>query len=171
LRLNRPMGPTGANLLAIPAIAFFANPRRALAGCWSEKCGPRKRTLSRTVGGRILTPESTLSVPLRSVHTLRSTDGFSGSTATQKQEDRRKWPYSDNGTGVGLAADVVVVTPEDIERFGDSPALIIEPAPREGKVVYAASPNRYPPDDPREWLNRARFSTRRHRRLSPWPLL
>jgi hypothetical protein len=73
--------------------------------------------------------------------------------------------------GVGRAADVVVVTPEDIERFGDSPALIIEPAPREGKVVYAASPNRYPPDDPREWLNRARFSTRRHRRLSPWPLL
>lgn len=40
---------------------------------------------------------------------------------------------------VGGALDMVVVTPEDIERFGDSPALIIEPALREGKVVYAAS--------------------------------
>lgn len=41
--------------------------------------------------------------------------------------------------GVGRAVDVVVVTPEDIERFGGSPALIIEPALREGRVVYAAS--------------------------------
>ena len=40
--------------------------------------------------------------------------------------------------GVGRAVDVVVVTPEDIERFGDSPALVIEPALREGKVIYAA---------------------------------
>ncbi len=39
--------------------------------------------------------------------------------------------------GVGRAVDVVVVTPEDIERFGDSPALVIEPALREGKVIYA----------------------------------
>jgi predicted nucleotidyltransferase len=37
---------------------------------------------------------------------------------------------------VGQAADVVVVTPEDVERYRDSPALIIEPALREGKVVY-----------------------------------
>jgi hypothetical protein len=40
--------------------------------------------------------------------------------------------------GVGRAVDVVVVTPEDIERFGASPALFIEPALREGKVIYAA---------------------------------
>ena len=40
--------------------------------------------------------------------------------------------------GVGRAVDVVVVTPEDIERFGDSPALVIESALREGKVIYAA---------------------------------
>src|SRR5512142_776703 len=33
--------------------------------------------------------------------------------------------------------DVIVVTPEDIERYGHSPALIIEPALREGRVVYA----------------------------------
>ena len=38
--------------------------------------------------------------------------------------------------GVGRAVDVVV-TPEDIERFGDSPALVIEPGLREGKVIYA----------------------------------
>ncbi len=40
--------------------------------------------------------------------------------------------------GVGQAVDVVVVTPEDIERFGDSPALVLRPALREGTVVYSA---------------------------------
>ena len=40
--------------------------------------------------------------------------------------------------GVGEAVDVVVVTPEDIERYGESPALVIAPALKEGKVVYAA---------------------------------
>lgn len=39
--------------------------------------------------------------------------------------------------GVGQAVDVVVVTPEDVERYKDSPALVIEPALREGKVIYA----------------------------------
>jgi predicted nucleotidyltransferase len=41
--------------------------------------------------------------------------------------------------GVGRAVDVVVVTPEDIERFGTSPALVVEPALREGQVVYDAA--------------------------------
>lgn len=40
--------------------------------------------------------------------------------------------------GVGQAVDVLVVTPEDIERYGDCFALVIYPAVREGKVVYAA---------------------------------
>ena len=39
--------------------------------------------------------------------------------------------------GVGRAVDVVVVTPEDIERYKDSFALVIQPALREGRVVYA----------------------------------
>ena len=43
-----------------------------------------------------------------------------------------------NLIGVGQAVDVVVVTPEDVERYGDCPALIIEPALREGKVVYGS---------------------------------
>ena len=42
-----------------------------------------------------------------------------------------------NLVGVGQAVDVVVVTPEDVERYKDSFALVIEPALREGKVVYA----------------------------------
>ena len=42
-----------------------------------------------------------------------------------------------NLIGVGQAVDVVVVTPEDIERYRDSFALVIEPALREGKVIYA----------------------------------
>jgi uncharacterized protein len=40
--------------------------------------------------------------------------------------------------GIPVAVDVIVVTPEDIERYKNSSVLIIEPALREGKVVYAA---------------------------------
>jgi predicted nucleotidyltransferase len=40
--------------------------------------------------------------------------------------------------GVGQAVDIVVVTPEDVERYRDSMALVIRPALEEGKVVYAA---------------------------------
>jgi predicted nucleotidyltransferase len=39
--------------------------------------------------------------------------------------------------GVGQAVDIVVVTPEDVERYRDSIALVIRPALEEGKVVYA----------------------------------
>ena len=34
--------------------------------------------------------------------------------------------------------DVVVVTPDDVERYKDSPALVIRSALREGRVLYAA---------------------------------
>ena len=40
--------------------------------------------------------------------------------------------------GVGAAVDVVVVTPEDVDRYRDSPALVIKHALAEGKVVYEA---------------------------------
>ena len=40
--------------------------------------------------------------------------------------------------GVGQAVDIIVVTPEDIERYKDSFAVVIYPALKEGKVVYAA---------------------------------
>lgn len=38
--------------------------------------------------------------------------------------------------GVDLPADVIVVTPKDIERNRDTPGTIIRCALREGKVVY-----------------------------------
>jgi predicted nucleotidyltransferase len=41
--------------------------------------------------------------------------------------------------GVGAAVDAIVVTPEDVERFKDSHALVIKPALREGNVVYEAA--------------------------------
>ena len=43
-----------------------------------------------------------------------------------------------NLIGVGQAVDVIVVTPEEVERYKDRAALVIYPAVREGKVVYAA---------------------------------
>lgn len=35
--------------------------------------------------------------------------------------------------------DVIVATPEDVERYGRSHALVLKPALREGKVVYDAA--------------------------------
>jgi predicted nucleotidyltransferase len=40
--------------------------------------------------------------------------------------------------GKGAPVDVVVVTPEEVERYGDSPYLVIHPALTEGRVVYGA---------------------------------
>jgi predicted nucleotidyltransferase len=40
--------------------------------------------------------------------------------------------------GKGAPVDVVVVTPEEVERYRDSRYLVIQPALREGKVVYGA---------------------------------
>ena len=44
-----------------------------------------------------------------------------------------------NLRGVGAAVDVVVVTPDDIDRYKDSHALVIKPALRDGRVVYGAA--------------------------------
>jgi len=38
--------------------------------------------------------------------------------------------------GVGLPKDVIVVTPEEVERYRDTVGTIIYPALREGKVLY-----------------------------------
>jgi predicted nucleotidyltransferase len=40
--------------------------------------------------------------------------------------------------GVGFAADVVVVTEEDLEEQKDNPGMVIHAAVGEGRVVYAA---------------------------------
>ncbi|HEV2969882.1 MAG TPA: nucleotidyltransferase domain-containing protein [Pirellulales bacterium] len=40
--------------------------------------------------------------------------------------------------GAAEAVDVIVVTPEEVERYRDEFCLVIYPALREGKVVYAA---------------------------------
>lgn len=40
--------------------------------------------------------------------------------------------------GIEEAVDVVVVKPEDVERYKDEHSLIIAPALREGRVVYDA---------------------------------
>ena len=41
--------------------------------------------------------------------------------------------------GVNTAVDLVVATPEDVERYRDSHALVYKPALREGLVVYDAA--------------------------------
>ena len=39
---------------------------------------------------------------------------------------------------IDQTVDLIVVTPEDIEMYGQSPALVLEPALREGRVLYAS---------------------------------
>ncbi len=41
-----------------------------------------------------------------------------------------------NMRGVRQPVDIVVVTTEDVQQFGDSPWLVIHPALKEGRVVY-----------------------------------
>ena len=50
--------------------------------------------------------------------------------------------------GVGAAVDVVVVTPDDIERHADSHALVIKTAMEEGRVVHEEQRNVPSDDDP-----------------------
>ena len=40
--------------------------------------------------------------------------------------------------GIGIPKDIIVATPEDIERYKDTIGLIYRPALKEGKVLYAA---------------------------------
>lgn len=41
-----------------------------------------------------------------------------------------------NMFGAGAAVDIIVATPEDIERYGESPYLVYLPALRDGRVIY-----------------------------------
>ncbi len=43
-----------------------------------------------------------------------------------------------NLRGVDAAVDVILVSPQDLERYRHSHALVIKPALREGRVVYDA---------------------------------
>ena len=40
---------------------------------------------------------------------------------------------------VGAAVDAIVVTPDDVEHYKDTHALVIKPALQEGRTVYEAS--------------------------------
>lgn len=44
-----------------------------------------------------------------------------------------------NLIGIGQPVDVIVVTPEDLDKYGDSHALVVSPALEEGIEVYHAS--------------------------------
>lgn len=43
-----------------------------------------------------------------------------------------------NLLGFGFAADIIVVTEEDVRKFADEPSLVICPALEEGKEIYRA---------------------------------
>lgn len=40
--------------------------------------------------------------------------------------------------GVGQAVDVILLTPEEVERYRRLPYLVVAPALAEGRIVYAA---------------------------------
>lgn len=39
-------------------------------------------------------------------------------------------------SGIGVAKDIVLATPDEIRRYGDAIGTILRPALREGKVLY-----------------------------------
>lgn len=43
-----------------------------------------------------------------------------------------------NLIGLGFAADIIVVTEDDVERFKNHQGMIIQPAIEEGRLLYAA---------------------------------
>jgi HEPN domain-containing protein/predicted nucleotidyltransferase len=111
-----------------------------------------------------------------------------------------------NLTGA-VGVDALVVTPEVLEQYGDSPYLVYYPALREGKVIYDSGKKqapvptpraragaqrlhagarrikpdmqtdiscggqmgrkRFPPTDPREWINRAKHNLARAGQAGP----
>ena len=42
-----------------------------------------------------------------------------------------------NLIGVGFAADIVVVTEQDVERYRDNIGMVIKPAVEQGRLLYA----------------------------------
>jgi len=40
--------------------------------------------------------------------------------------------------GIGQAVDLVIVTPEQVEHYKNSPSMVVYPALREGRVIYHA---------------------------------
>ena len=46
------------------------------------------------------------------------------------------WTIERNLRGTGIGVDLIVATPEDLRRYGDSPALVYYPALKEGRVIY-----------------------------------
>lgn len=48
--------------------------------------------------------------------------------------------------GAGAAVDIIVVTQEEVERYRDTPWLVIAPALWDGKLVYRFQSRRVSPD-------------------------
>ncbi len=42
--------------------------------------------------------------------------------------------------GIGLSKDIIVITPEEMERYRDVAGTIVYPALREGKIIYERQP-------------------------------
>jgi len=40
--------------------------------------------------------------------------------------------------GAGEPVDIIIVTPEEVQQYADTPWLVIAPALKEGRVIYAA---------------------------------
>lgn len=51
--------------------------------------------------------------------------------------------------GLGVAVDVIVATPDDLEQYGNASWMVLESAVKEGVLVYERPAS---PDDPREWI-------------------
>ena len=53
-----------------------------------------------------------------------------------KNRRLRKIEILSNLAGIGLPKDIVIVTPEELEKYADKIGTIVYPALREGKILY-----------------------------------
>ena len=53
-----------------------------------------------------------------------------------KNRRLRKIEILSNLAGIGLPKDIIIVTPEELEKYADEIGTIVYPAVREGKILY-----------------------------------
>ena len=58
--------------------------------------------------------------------------------------------------GIARSIDLVIVTPQQVRDHQDSPFSVRYPALREGRIVYERK--KHSPDNPAEWIARAKSS-------------
>lgn len=58
---------------------------------------------------------------------------------TRRRDEARRIRRALHGIALGTPKDVIVVTPRDVTRYGDTIGFVLRPALREGRILYVAT--------------------------------